>query len=112
MDKHRRIVKRRIRRSAQKNSSLNYYLLIVFVLAITAFTLYPEKTDVNASAHWNEPVEITVQQGQSLWTIAENIPGSDSIDIRKAIYEIKELNQLDSSSVRAGQVLLVPSSFN
>ena len=47
---------------------------------------------------------ITVSEGDTLWTIANSLEG----DINKNIYEIKKLNQLDSSIVYVGQTLMVP----
>ena len=49
---------------------------------------------------------ITVQSGDTLWSIAEKYCRSG--DIRKYIYEIKKANHLSSSAIFAGDELLVP----
>ena len=51
---------------------------------------------------------ITVESGDTLWSIAQNYVGSKT-DIREFIYEIKTLNDLDSSDIQIGQELLIPA---
>ena len=53
------------------------------------------------------PLEsVTVEAGQSLWTIAESIaPGADPRDV---IASIVELNRLSSVDVVPGQLLAIP----
>lgn len=52
---------------------------------------------------------LTVQSGQSLWSIAESIaPQSDPRDV---IAEIRSLNQLSTSSVQPGQRIAVPADL-
>jgi hypothetical protein len=52
---------------------------------------------------------ITVQAGQSLWSVAESIaPGHDPRDV---IHELSALNGLESASVDPGQVLAVPGRY-
>ena len=53
--------------------------------------------------------EITVQSGDSLWTLAQKY--GTSSDIRKSVYQIKKLNHLDTSEIYAGSVLRVPCDF-
>lgn len=58
----------------------------------------------------NVPFEyVTVESGQSLWQIAEDIaPQSDPRDV---IAQLVEFNQLDSAEISAGQQLAVPSGL-
>ena len=52
---------------------------------------------------------LTVQAGQSLWSIAESIdPDGDPRDV---IAEIRTLNQLESSSVQPGQRIAIPADL-
>jgi nucleoid-associated protein YgaU len=48
-----------------------------------------------------------VQQGDDLWSIATARYG-DSVDLRKAVYVIREANQLDGSGVQPGDHLQLP----
>lgn len=47
---------------------------------------------------------ITVCQGETLWSIASNLKGN----INKNIYDIKKLNNLDNSNLYIGQELIIP----
>jgi LysM repeat protein len=50
--------------------------------------------------------QTTVQQGETLWTVAQRIaPGNDP---REVIAQIRRINHLESSSLRVGQQLLLP----
>ncbi len=52
---------------------------------------------------------VTVQAGQSLWSIAETI--APSADPRDVIAEIRSLNQLETSSVQPGQRIAIPADI-
>lgn len=50
---------------------------------------------------------IVVQPGQTLWSIAKDLaPGRDA---RETVYEIRQINGLDSAVVRSGQILVLPA---
>lgn len=57
-----------------------------------------------------DPVATTyrVTAGDSLWEVAE-AHAEDGEDLRAVVYEIKRLNDLSSSIIQPGQVLLVPT---
>ena len=49
----------------------------------------------------------TVQTGDALWTIAEAEYG-DRVDLRAAVYAIREANGLATSALRPGQEITLP----
>ena len=51
---------------------------------------------------------ITVESGDTLWTIAEKY-SDDKTDIRQFIYDISKINDLESSKILVGQKLLIPA---
>ena len=52
---------------------------------------------------------VTVQSGQSLWQLAEEIaPRSDPRDV---IAQLVQLNQLETADVYAGQELAIPTAY-
>ena len=54
--------------------------------------------------------EVTVQAGQSLWSLAEDIaPGADPRDV---ISDILSVNRLETGSVQAGQRLMLPAEYS
>lgn len=79
--------------------------LIFIVLLITFISVYT----VTASGH-QEPVykTVVVHTGDTLWSIAQNNLGGYEGDIRAYIYEIKRINNLDSSLLVENSSLIVP----
>lgn len=61
-------------------------------------------TNVVFSASPVEYNTIVVAEGDTLWSIASSIEGN----VRENIYNIKEVNNLQSSIIYVGQELLVP----
>jgi len=79
--------------------SLIFFIsLIVFIIAYTA-----------SVSGYSEPeyVIITVQPGDSLWSIAQKYC-DNSCDIRELIYKIKKINNMDSSLLVANTSIIVP----
>lgn len=50
---------------------------------------------------------IVVSEGDTLWSIANNIGGN----VNKNIYEIKRINRLESSMIYIGQELKIPTQI-
>lgn len=49
---------------------------------------------------------VSVQQGDTLWSIASDYAGSK--DIREVIYEISELNNIHNSPIYVGDTIKIP----
>jgi hypothetical protein len=82
---------------------------IPFVVAAVLMGLNGGGATATSSA--GAPVEqVTLQAGQSLWQLAEDIaPG---VDPREVVRDILAANQLESASVQAGQRLDVPAEYS
>ena len=52
---------------------------------------------------------VTVQPGESLWSVAERV--APAADPREVIAEIERLNGLESSAVAAGESLAIPAAY-
>ena len=52
---------------------------------------------------------VVVEAGQTLWSIARAEVGAEA-DPRPLIEEIRELNELDTSALLAGQQLVLPAT--
>lgn len=64
-----------------------------------------------ATSSSGAPLEqVTVQAGQSLWQLAEEIAPND--DPRDVVSDILAVNQLDSAGIQAGQRLSLPSKYS
>ena len=81
------------------------FFSFVFVISVLAFIMIY----TSSVSGYQEPKyqSIFVNSGDTLWSIAEKY-GSDSIDIRDYIYNIREINNLDSSNLYENTTILIP----
>ena len=111
MSPSRKKLRRQVRRSSESRRRVQITLGIIFLISVFIFSLYMGRSNVQALCHWDEPQEVMVIQGDSLWSIAQSIPGSEHVDLRKVVHEIKKLNGLKTSSLSPGQVLIIPGEL-
>lgn len=52
-------------------------------------------------------VEIIVKNGESLWQLTKAHYKGNS-DIRKVIYKVKKINNLESAEIQPGQIIRIP----
>lgn len=53
-------------------------------------------------------MEVTVQPGDSLWTIAVAYQGDSTKDVRDLVYQIQKWNNLDGAIIHPGQTIEIP----
>lgn len=83
-------------------------LLAALLLSLAGFLTAPAKAaDSPASLATTPTVTVTVQPGESLWTIAGTV--DPKRDPRDVVAEIVQLNNLDAAPVLPGQQLFVPT---
>jgi LysM repeat protein len=71
-------------------------MLALAVIGLAIGSLFP----ITGSNSW------TVQSGDTLWSIAADIPGAP--DTTTAIVDLRELNNLSSDYLHVGQVIKLP----
>lgn len=86
-------------------------VLAALPLAVVAVVLGLGGGDANAS---RDAVDVsytwvTVEAGQSLWELADEIAPAD--DPREFAAEVASLNQLESASLQPGQQLAIPAQY-
>lgn len=77
------------------------FLMLIIAIIVTTMFASCHKKDVN----WNE-TSYTVSIGETLWDIAEEYCPND-MDCREYIYEVKKLNNMETSELVAGQTITV-----
>lgn len=86
-------------------------LLVALLMAVVfgAFSLGRAASEAVPVAGTTPVLEqVTVAPGESLWTVARRIAPDN--DPREVIAQIRRLNDLADAQVRAGQLLLLPTS--
>ncbi len=84
---------------------------LIFLLAIITLILL----GVNGTYSKTEVAykEDYIVKGDTLWSIAENEIKTNEYyknkDIRKVMYEIKQLNKIESGNLKIGQKIVIPS---
>ncbi|NLM49519.1 MAG: LysM peptidoglycan-binding domain-containing protein [Clostridiaceae bacterium] len=89
------------RRRLNKRGKLFLLLLLVtlvITINVSAFCNFSQKPD--------EYVIIKINPGDTLWDIAKYY--SNGQDIRKVIYEINKINNLEGSNIYPNQLIKVP----
>lgn len=87
-------------------------MLILLGIVIAIILFFPKATlSHNENGHLNYE-NISVAQGDTLWSIAtyqqQNNPYYTEKDVRDIISELKRVNQLADTSLQIGQTLRIP----
>lgn len=77
---------------------------IILLIMILMFSIFPIVS--KAKSNNNQITTVTVQEGDTLWSIASSY--NIDKDIRKSVYIIRELNKLDTAIIMPGQELMIP----
>ena len=81
-------------------------LVLLVSVAVASFLLLASA--VQATDSVRATTEVRVLQGDTLWAIASEV-GDPGDDVRRIIHDIKRMNDLPNSTIRPGQVLVVPA---
>ena len=83
------------------------FLAAIIVVAVFAFSSLLGLSQVSGYAFDSYAV-IQVQPGDTLWSIAKD-NATEKDDVRRLVYDIKQLNKLKDDKLDARQMLLIPS---
>jgi cell division protein YceG involved in septum cleavage len=95
-------------RNKRRNHANQVFLSSILIFAIVMFCFAITRTGVTASSTCESYQTITVSRGDTLWGIAKSLPGSNKVDIRRIVFQIKKINGLTNSTLTPGQYLMVP----
>lgn len=103
-------MKKRTRFNRRKFISRITGLVLLVVLAVMSYlslsgTLTADALEDKVTEYYQ------IQKGDTLWEIAKRYQAPNE-DIRAVIYEIRQLNALESTDIYPGQVLIVPKAVS
>lgn len=86
------------------------FMIIVIGLAVGAIGYFSGYGISTALTDPYSEVKVEVVSGDTVWDIAYEYKSSDK-DIRKAVYEICQANELDDGHIEEGMTLTIPQSL-
>lgn len=109
--------KRAQRQAFKKKKAVKRQILFTLVMFVTILaticivTNCLKANQANASTAREENVcykTIQVEEGDSLWTLADEYMGNSSFDRQQYIDEVKEMNHLTDDTIESGAYLMIP----
>ena len=88
---------------------VRFFLAVVISIMILIFAGYSVigAARVQAAAI-RTYTQVTIQEGDSLWNLVKMYNPDSHIDIRDAIYDVYEINDIDESDIRPGEKVFIP----
>jgi len=86
------------------------FIVIILGLAIGTFGYISGNHVATALVNPKEQITVEVTAGDTLWEIADHVK-SDDTDIRKAVYEICQANDIQDGCIQSGMILTIPENL-
>ena len=88
---------------------VRFFLAVVISIMILIFAGYSVigAARVQAAAI-RTYTQVTIQEGDNLWNLVKMYNPDSHIDIRDAIYDVYEINDIDESDIRPGEKVFIP----
>ncbi|MFW5988451.1 MAG: cell division suppressor protein YneA [bacterium] len=77
-------------------------IIMLSIIFISIFSL------IGSGENSGNFVSHEIESGESLWSIAAHYYDSNNVDLRKIIYDIKKINDINSSVITPGKELIIP----
>lgn len=89
------------------NSRIRFTLFVALVIILfTTAVNFALGLNTADSATIVEYVDVEISSGDTLWSIASEY--MDDADIRKSVYELCQINNINASELQAGMTIQVP----
>lgn len=83
------------------------FVTLIFVICAIIITLIFSQSNAYSSVYNQRYKEYQILAGDNLWGISlENMP--HDYDVRRMVYDIKELNNMETSSIYEGDTIKIP----
>lgn len=107
----RRIRNNRLRRQKERRKNILLFIMticFVFSLSFSAGSILSNAKDRNALAEYKYYASIPVEEGDTLWSIAETHMGTHYASVEDYIQELRQINSLNGETIKTGMYLVVP----
>ena len=86
-----------------------FFLFVVISIMVIVFAGYTAIGAANAeAAAVRSYVQVTIDEGDNLWSIVERCNKDAHIDVQSAIYDVYEINDIDAADIQPGDKLFIP----
>jgi|GEM_PF-380533 len=111
-ERNRRKKTEKNKKSSRIRSRLRFSAVIMAAVILILTGFYAVSGNIDVSGHAQQKyITVEVASGDTLWDLAKRYTGSDEMDIREAVYMIKDVNGLSAKSIQPGQMLKIPVSI-
>ena len=91
---------------------VNPFRFFIFILIISIGIIFAGYSIIGAgnaeAAVVSTYAQVTIQDGDNLWSIVEQYNPDAKIDTQSVIYDICEINDIDAGSIHPGDTIFVP----
>ncbi len=86
-----------------------FFLFVVISIMVIVFAGYTAIGAGNAeAAAVRSYVQVTIDEGDNLWSIVERCNKDAHIDVQSAVYDVYEINDIDAADIQPGDKLFIP----
>ena len=86
-----------------------FFLFVVISIMVIVFAGYTAIGAGNAeAAAVRSYVQVTIDEGDNLWSIVERCNKDAHIDVQSAVYDVYEINDIDAADILPGDKLFSP----
>lgn len=103
-----KMIRNTYKKIENKTFGLQLAMVLSSVLVILLCILISIKTDANISTGYKYYTTIQVEEGDSLWSIAETYYSPDYSDYNEYIAEVKSINNMNNDNIKKGSYLVIP----
>ena len=83
-----------------------FIFICTMILTFAAFTIIGSGRADAAAAHTY--AQVTVSESDTIWGLVEKYNPDGKVDVRSAIYDVCEINDIDAGDIQAGDTLFIP----
>jgi len=84
-----------------------FIFICTMILSFAAFTVFGGSGRADASSA-RTYAQVTVSENDTLWGLVEKYNPDGRINVRSAIYDVCEINDVDAGDIRPGDTLFIP----